>query len=155
LAKGWSFSIIISKIIGKGASLLVLQNHLKVIDPHDARKVAYQAAEALAEVKGKEILIIDFDGQSSLTDYFVIATGDSPVHMRALANRVNETLTSHRLKNGRAEGQESQNWILLDYGTIVVHILSRKAREYYAIDQLWGDAKAIPWTDESGQPYWQ
>lgn len=131
---------------------LAAQPDKRQADLEQAKQIALQAANALAEVKGKDIIILDFAGKSSFTDYFVIATGDSPVHMQALANRVRNSI-SKAIAIDHTEGRESKNWVLLDYHTVIIHIFSRKAREYYAIDQLWGDAQVVSWSDELGSTY--
>jgi ribosome-associated protein len=114
----------------------------------DTMKQAHRAAEALAEVKGKEIVILDLSHLSTFTDFFVIATGDSHIHMQALANRVRETMARNGMRIGHSEGQESKTWILLDFCNVIVHIFSPSARAYYALEQLWGDAKSIEWAPE-------
>jgi len=114
--------------------------------------VAYEAANALADVKGKDIILLDFEGKSSYTDFFVSATGDSYVHMKAMANRVRETLSEKGANIAHSEGKMGANWVLLDYKDVIIHIFSKQARDYYAIDELWGDAKVIRF-DEHGHPH--
>ncbi len=103
------------------------------------------AADALSDLKGVDIELLDLSSVSSFADYFVIASGDSHVHMRALADRARETLAQHGEKIDHTEGRDSQNWILLDFGSLIVHILSKQARDFYALEQLWGDAQAVVW----------
>ena len=85
---------------------------------------------------------------SSIADYFVIATGDGHVHIKALADKVRETLSKLNKKISHTEGFESKNWILLDYYSVVVHIFSKEARDYYGLENLWGDAIQISLDDE-------
>ncbi|MBI1389237.1 MAG: ribosome silencing factor [bacterium] len=108
---------------------------------------ARMAADALAEVKGGDIVVIDVEKNSSIADYFVIATGDSSVHMRAMADRVRQAMASHGSRISHGEGRESQNWILLDFNTVIVHIFSKNARNYYGLENLWGDADMIGWNE--------
>lgn len=89
---------------------------------------------------------------SSFADFFVVATGDSGVHMRALADRVRQAMATSRSNIKHAEGRESKNWILLDYSDIVIHIFSKPARNYYALETLWGDESIVQWEDESPSP---
>ena len=119
-------------------------NWEKVID---TQQLAFEAVQALSEVKGKEIRLLDLTEVASFADFFVLATGDSHVHMRALADRVRKAMTKRGKHIGHSEGRESKSWILLDYETLIIHILSRRAREYYALEQLWGDAKVIRWDE--------
>ncbi len=113
----------------------------------DARALAQEAASVLSEVKGKDITLLKLSEVSSFADYFVVVTGDTHVHMKALADRVRERMSKCGISIGRAEGRESKTWILLDYHDIIIHIFSPKAREFYALDQLWGDAHEIPFDE--------
>lgn len=112
----------------------------------DTLKQALCAAEALADVKGKDIIILDLSHLSTFADYFVVATGDSHVHMKALADRVRVTMAQNGTHIGHSEGHESKTWILLDFGNVIIHVFSPAARNYYGLEQLWGDAKTVQWT---------
>jgi ribosome-associated protein len=109
----------------------------------DTLKQAHCAAEALAEVKGKEIVILDLSHLSTFCDFFVIATGDSHIHMKALADRTRQTMAQSGMRIAHSEGQDSKTWVLLDFCNVIVHIFSPSARNYYALEQIWGDAKSI------------
>lgn len=115
----------------------------------DSKQAAWDAAQALAEIKAQDVLVLDVEPTSSFADYFVIATGESSVHMRALADRVRKTLRERESRIKHAEGGESRNWILLDYSDIVVHIFSKPARQYYGLETLWGDAAVVHFHDEA------
>ncbi len=115
----------------------------------DSMEQARFAAEALADVKGKEIVLMDLTHLSTFSDFFIIATGDSRVHMKALADRVREVMSQTGTRINHSEGHDSKTWILLDFSDVIVHIFSPSARKYYGLEQLWGDAKIIPWTPES------
>ncbi len=106
-----------------------------------------RAAEALADVKGRDIILLDLSNQSSFADFFVIVSGDSQVHMRALANRVRETMADEGARVKHSEGRDSQHWMLLDFNDVIVHIFSQQARPYYSLESLWGDADIIQWND--------
>lgn len=114
---------------------------------NDIRHLAWEAANALSQVKGKDIILLDVTEVAMFADYFVVATGESRVQMRALADRVRETMAKYGKKIGHEEGRRSHSWILLDYENLIVHILSKRARAYYALEQVWGDARVIPWTE--------
>lgn len=124
-----------------GDTITVDQNQ----ESHD---LAIEVANTLDNIKGQDIVLLDLSNVSSFADYFVIATGDSKVHIRALADRVRETMAKKGARIGHTEGRESTNWILLDYNSIIVHLFSRSARKYYVIEELWGDAKVIRWNDK-------
>lgn len=108
------------------------------IDP--TSQYAITAVNALDEIKGKDIVILELTDVSSIADYFVIATGDGHVHIKALADKVRTALSKQNKKISHTEGFESKNWVLLDYYSIVVHIFSEDARDYYGLENLWGDA---------------
>lgn len=111
----------------------------------DTMQQALCAAQALADVKGKDLLILDLMHLSTFADFFVIATGDSHVHMKALADRVRERMAHSNFRIGHSEGYESKTWILLDFCNVIVHIFNPSARDYYGLAQLWGDAKIVSW----------
>ena len=115
----------------------------------DHYALALEAAATLNGVKGLDIVVIDLSSVSSFADYFVIVTGDSQVHMNALATRIREMMAKKGQRIGHSEGRESNNWILLDYYSIIVHIFSKPARKYYVIEELWGDAKTVRWNSEN------
>jgi len=115
---------------------------------HDPRteSLAFRAASALEDGKGAEIVLLNVARLSSFADYFVIATGHSETHMKALASRVSDAMVEEGLRTAHAEGRTSKTWILLDFGSVVVHIFSKRARRYYALEDLWGDAQVLSWS---------
>lgn len=114
----------------------------------ESREIVLAAAGAMQEGKGEDILILDLSSLSDFADFFVIATGLSAVHMRALAGRVEEKLIQRGTQLSHVEGQESTSWILLDYLSVLVHIFSAESRDYYALERLWGDALVVNWESE-------
>lgn len=121
--------------------------NLTAQDPRTAA-LARRAAMALDDGKGADIALLDVTGVSAFADYFVIATGQSETHMKALAGQVREAMAAEGLRIGHTEGRTSKSWILLDFDAVIVHIFSRRARGYYALEDLWGDAKAISWSGQ-------
>ncbi len=99
--------------------------------------------EGLLEKKGKEVINIDFGGLDyAACDNFIICHGDSVTQVRALADSVEEKLEDKlKLRVTHREGIENARWILLDYGNAVVHIFLKEARDYYKLEDLWGDAE--------------
>jgi ribosome-associated protein len=92
--------------------------------------------------KATDIKSLEITELTSVADYFVIATGTSGTHIRALADEVQDTLTKQGVEPKSVEGK-STGWILLDYGTVVVHVLTPDQRELYSLEHLWGDAKEV------------
>lgn len=112
------------------------------MSPLDIAKAAIFAA---TEKKAIRPVLLDLRGVSELCDFQVILSGDNERHTRAIADAIEE----HCRKLGgvrpvAVEGKQSGNWILLDYGSTLVHIFFNYFRDYYALEQLWPDAKFVP-----------
>ena len=110
------------------------------------KEIAIAVTKALDEKKGMDIKLLKIDRVSSLADYFLICTGTSNTHVRTLcdyAEFVLEELGEPML--GR-EGHRGNSWELLDYGTIVVHVFTEEAREFYSLERLWADAENVDLT---------
>lgn len=94
------------------------------------------------EKKGENIVVLDLRGITSIADFFIIATGNSSVHVKAVADEVHEKMKKeNRVIPWHTEGHVALKWVLLDYVDIVVHIFDKKTRLYYSIENLWKDAK--------------
>lgn len=106
------------------------------------------AADAIFSKKGADIVLLDVEKVFFLSDVFVIATGTSRPHVQALAEHVEEKLGEiHGVKPVRHEGQTEAEWILMDYGDIIVHLFQAEPREFYSLERLWGDSERIPWEE--------
>lgn len=92
--------------------------------------------------------MLDVSGLFFLSDVFVIATGTSRTHVQALADHVEERLRQdHGLKPLRSEGRSQGEWVLLDYGDVIVHLFQPKARDFYGLERLWADSGRIDWVE--------
>lgn len=108
------------------------------------KELAIIAAKALDEKKGKEISALEVTEQTTLADYFVIATGTSNTQINALSGAVEKTMKEQAGEDPlRREGYREGTWVLLDYGCVVVHIFSEEAREFYSLERLWQDGKPL------------
>lgn len=109
----------------------------------DSMLISNLVVHGLQEKKGNDIARLDLRNiNSSVSDYFVICHADSSTQMRALADSVvEEVLKGSNQRPWRVEGYTNGEWILLDYVDVVVHIFKTDKREYYGIEDLWGDAK--------------
>ena len=96
--------------------------------------------------KATDIKSLEITELTAVADYFVIATGTSGTHIRALADEVQDALTKQGVEPRNVEGK-STGWILLDYGTVVVHVFTPDQRELYSLEHLWGDAKQVDISD--------
>ena len=106
-----------------------------------ARDLARLAAHEAVDRRGSDVLLLDLRGLTSATDWFVLASGDSDVQVRAIADRIEERLREELgVKPWHVEGVRSGQWVLLDYVDVVVHVFHREARLYYDLDRLWSDA---------------
>lgn len=107
----------------------------------DAQEIARRAARLTLTKRAQDVMILDLRELYGVCDFFVLATGSSEVQVRAIADAVDEGLRTEGMKPWHVEGYEARRWILLDYVDFVVHVFHAKAREYYLLDKLWGDAR--------------
>ncbi|MEE0840435.1 MAG: ribosome silencing factor [Acutalibacteraceae bacterium] len=108
----------------------------------EAIEILETAVRALDSKKGQNINAIKVDDLTVIADYFVIATANSSTQVRALAEEVEYQLDLKNQPVHHIEGRGS-NWILLDYGSVIVHVFHREAREFYSLDQTWADGEQI------------
>ncbi|MBF0518778.1 MAG: ribosome silencing factor [Nitrospirae bacterium] len=106
--------------------------------------------EALSEKKGEDTVVLDLRGLTQIADYFVICTGSSVPHIRALSDGVESKLKENKIKPLHIEGQRNNSWIILDYGDMLVHIFNPEAREYYELERFWLDARRITFDNTQG-----
>lgn len=103
-------------------------------------KIVY---DAIDDKLGQDISIINIGKVSSLCDYFVIATASSSRQVKAIADNVQDALTEHGIEPKSKEGYDTQTWILLDYGDIMVHVFNEETRGFYNLEKLWKDAPYV------------
>jgi len=114
-------------------------------------KLALTAARVAEENRGRDILILDMRELTSVFDYFVIATGASVRQLHAISDEI-ELVVKNSLgdrKIGR-EGYTEGGWVLIDYGDVIIHLFDDKSRDYYGLEDLWGDARRVPLSPELG-----
>ena len=92
------------------------------------------AATAAQELKANEVVVLDVQGQTQLADFFVVCSGTSDVHIRAIADAIIEKLRENGIEKPRREGVQAARWVLLDYDDVVVHLLHR-GREHYNLSR--------------------
>lgn len=108
-----------------------------------AKEVAYEVTKALDSKKGMDIKLLRIDQVSSLADYFLICTGTSNTHVKTLCDYAEYTMDQLGEKLLGREGHRGNSWELLDYGSVVVHVFTEEAREFYALERLWADAEQV------------
>ena len=108
-----------------------------------SKNKAKAAYAALADKKGEDIRIIDISNISVLADYFIIASGSNRNQVQAMADNVQEELLKEGAQVRQVEGYKTANWILMDYGDIIIHIFSSEDRLFYDLERIWRDGAAI------------
>ena len=112
-----------------------------------AKEVAYEVTKALDSKKGLDIKLLRINEVSTLADYFLICTGTSNTHVKTLCDYAEYTLEQLGEPMLGREGHRGNSWELLDFGSIVVHVFTEEAREFYALERLWADAEQIDLKD--------
>ena len=108
-----------------------------------AKEVAYEVTKALDAKKGMDIKLLKIDKVSSLADYFLICTGTSNTHVKTLCDYAEYTLEQLGETMLGREGHRGNTWELLDYGSLVVHVFTEEARQFYSLERLWADAEQV------------
>jgi ribosome-associated protein len=107
------------------------------------KKIALLAKQAADEKQAEEIIAIDVAKLTSLSHYFVITHGNSDRHVRAIAQNIMDVLEANKVKVWHREGLDTGQWVLLDFGSVIVHIFLKEMREFYNLERLWGDAPQL------------
>ena len=112
----------------------------------DSVELAVAAAQVADAKKATDVLVLDVGDVLSITGYFVVASASNPRLVRTVAEEIEEALKERFGRSPvRTEGQREQQWILVDYGDVVVHVFHETQREFYAIERLYGDVPRIRW----------
>jgi ribosome-associated protein len=99
--------------------------------------------ELAEDKKAADIVLLDLSGLTTLADYFVICSGGSERQLDAIADGIVSTLRDERLKPIGREGVPASHWVLLDYGSVIVHIFTPPERDYYGLEKHWSEAKTV------------
>lgn len=95
------------------------------------------------EKKGRDVVLLNLQGISLVTDYFLIVTGNSTTQVKAITDHLIEKLPDVGLPVLRLEGLQEAKWVLVDCGDLVIHVMTPDQREFYNLERLWGDAKVV------------
>lgn len=110
----------------------------------DSERLAQLCAEIAADKKAERIVAIDLRGISTFTDFFLVCSGTSEPHLKAIVNELQERLwKDHHVKPLVIDGFPQSQWIVAHYGDVVIHIFAEEKRAYYALEDLWGDAPRL------------
>jgi ribosome-associated protein len=113
----------------------------------EARRKALLARSFLDAKKALDPVILDLGEITLISDFFVICSGASTTHVRGLADFVAEEFEKLGVRCNRVEGYRTADWLLMDYGDVVIHIFSEDLRGFYSLERLWGDAPQLPGTE--------
>jgi ribosome-associated protein len=102
-----------------------------------------RASELAADRKASDMLVMDLRGISNATDYFLLVSGTSDMHVRAIAEHVIEELKKEGVRPSHVEGLRTGRWVLIDYIDFVIHVFHPAARDFYQLERLWGDAPTL------------
>jgi ribosome-associated protein len=106
--------------------------------------LARKAVDIIAEKKGADILLLDITPISLLTDYFIVASGDSERQINAIVDGIKSKVKAELRTNPlHVDGKPDSGWVVMDYGGIIIHIFSPEARSYYRLEELWDDARVV------------
>jgi len=105
---------------------------------------ARRAARVALEKKAGGLVVLDVQRVSSVTDYFLICSGQSSTHLQTITDAIRSELKGEGVQPRHAEGVAESGWVLLDYGDVLMHVFLEDTRAYYALERLWGDAPALP-----------
>lgn len=116
----------------------------------EAVETSKRAAKILDDKKAVDVNILKLSDQTVIADCFVIATGTSSTHIKALADEVEFQLQEQlNVKPDHIEGFGNASWILLDYGTVIIHIFTKESRDFYNLERLWSDAEKVDFDIEN------
>ena len=109
----------------------------------DALVLAQEIVKALDEKKSEDIKTLDISNVSVMADYFIIASGNNRNQLQAIADNVSEKLHKIGADLKQIEGYDTANWILMDYGDVIVHIFDKENRLFYDLERIWSDGKEV------------
>jgi ribosome-associated protein len=112
-------------------------------DDENAKKIARLAIQALRDKKAEDIHMIDISQVSVIADYFIIAGGNNRNQIQALCDNVQEVLGRAGYIQKQTEGYNTANWILMDFGDVIVHIFDRENRLLYDLERIWRDGRQV------------
>ena len=114
----------------------------------NSEQLSQFVAELSLEKKAEDVIIMDLREVTSITDYFVICSGDTDAQIKAICDHIREQLEQNDIKIWHVEGYQFLNWVLIDLVDVVIHIFRPEVRDYYGLERLWGDAKTTRVEDQ-------
>lgn len=108
-----------------------------------AAKTRSWIQHALEDAKARDVVVLDVRKISDFTDYMVIATGTSNRHVQSTADKVVDALRAHGVRTVGVEGGKTGDWVLIDFGDVIAHVMREETRDFYNLEKLWSDAKRV------------
>jgi ribosome-associated protein len=109
----------------------------------DEGQFARELVDAITDKKGSDIILLDVQSVSVLADHFIICTGDSERQVKAIVDEVVQRAQGEGYEPQHIEGSPNSGWMVLDYGTLIVHVFLPAQRDYYGLEELWSDATLV------------
>jgi ribosome-associated protein len=106
-------------------------------------ELAQRIVEIASDRQAQDVILLDISQIASFADYFVICSGTSERQLKAIVDNVTETLEREGFHAVHTEGAPSSGWVLIDYGSVIVHVFAPEERDYYRLERLWGEAPTI------------
>jgi ribosome-associated protein len=115
----------------------------EILHTEDLTDEVSRALDLATDRKGRDVTVLDLRGLSTATDFFILATGTSDIHVRSIAEHIIEELKKEDVRPNHVEGLQGGRWVLIDYIDFVVHVFHPAARDFYELERLWGDAPLL------------
>lgn len=109
------------------------------------------ALTAMSEKKASDIVVLNIGSVATFTEFFIICSGSSTRQVQAISQEVTDKLRGLKARPLHIEGEKNAEWVLIDYGDIVIHIFTESARRFYDLERLWRDAETVPLPEELTQ----
>jgi ribosome-associated protein len=109
----------------------------------DAGQFARDLVDAITDKKGSDVVLLDVQSVSVLADHFIICSGDTERQVKAIADEIVQRAQEEGFKPQHIEGSPNSGWVVLDYGTLIVHVFLPSQRDYYGLEELWSDAALV------------
>ena len=121
----------------------IITEALPSLKDADPEALAHAIFDVLDAKKAEDIRVLHVKDQTVITDYFVICSGRSSTQVKSLGGEVEFRIGQREVDPLHFEGRDNNNWVVLDYGSVILHIFSRESREFYKLEKLYGDAEEI------------
>lgn len=112
----------------------------RTLEPSDLARII---VDIISDKKGEDVLMLDTRPVSFIADYFVIGTAESERQLKAISDEIQKQLKTHSVRPLGVEGTPGSGWVLLDYGSVIAHLLSPEMRDYYDLEKLWAKAPVV------------